>query len=196
MTSWFDSGWPEANRCEDKQGIIPTDHQYDMTSSAPVQIGNLIHDLASRYRWNHRFSRRAIWKSWLEIAGDAIAANAWPLRFIERDILVIAVSDSVWIQQLSLQKLTIIKALNLCLPPESNIRDIRFKIENIDDVRKRQMPTSLSTVEKTDDILIPDDVKKEMHEHADALTEPVKDGELRKILQNAYLKSMRKAASS
>ena len=102
-----------------------------MVSSDPALIGSLIDQIASRYRWQRRFSRRAIWKSWNELTGYAISEHSWPLKFRENDILVIAVSDSVWMQQLSLQKFTVLDALNRRLPPESRIRDIRFEIGNI-----------------------------------------------------------------
>lgn len=160
----------------------------------PVLIGTLIDDLASRYSWGHHFSRRTVWKSWLEIAGDAIAGHAWPLGFMEHNILVVAVSDSVWMQQLSLQKLTLLKALNRSLPPESSIRDIRFRLEDVNDVRLRYMPTSRAA--ETCRVLLPSDVEKEIHEHAEALTEPVRDGELRKILRDVYVKSVARASAS
>ncbi len=125
-----------------------------------------------------------------------MAQHAWPRKFRERDILVIAVSDPVWMQQLSLQKLAVLDALNRLLPPEGMIRDIRFEIGNIDQVRRSHIPSSLRN--SSDRQALPQAASHEpacskippaIKAQAEALTEPVKDQELKNLLQQAYLKS-------
>jgi len=167
-----------------------------MSYSAPSPLKKLIEQLASRYRWQKRFSRRNIWKSWQEIAGKTMAEHAWPRKFRERDVLVITVSDSVWMQQLSLQKLTILDSLNKLLPPEGMIRDIWFETGNIHEVRRSHTPLSLKKEKiagpnhKTGRILsVPEKTRQRIIEHAEALTEPVRDSELKDMLQRVYLKS-------
>ncbi len=169
-----------------------------MASSDPAPIGTLIGQLASRYRWQRRFSRMAIWKSWRELTGDAISEHSWPLKFRENDILVIAVSDSVWMQQLSLQKLTVLESLNRMLPPESRIRDIRFEIGDIDEVRKNFMPVSArhmadsEAMGKIHSTEVSAEKDRQVKEQAQALTEPVQDRELKKMLEQIYRKSRMK----
>ncbi len=167
-----------------------------MKESSPAPIGHLIGLLASRYRWQSRFCRKTIWTHWPEIIGDMIAQHSWPLKFKERDVLVVAVSDSVWMQQLSLQKLTMLDAINSRLPQEGMVRDIRFKIGDVDEVRKMHMPASLS-VDKSagrgsagiSEADIPEEIRQEIRGQAQALTEPVRDEELKKMLMKVYIKS-------
>jgi predicted nucleic acid-binding Zn ribbon protein len=169
-----------------------------MVSSDPAPIGTLIGQLASRYRWQRRFSRRAIWKSWRELTGNAISEHSWPLKFRGNDILVIAVSDSVWMQQLSLQKLTVLESLNRMLPPESRIRDMRFEIGDIDEVRKNFMPVSArhaadaKAMGKNHSTELSHENTRQVKKQAEALTEPVRDRELKKMLERVYLKSRTK----
>ena len=164
-----------------------------MPDSSPAPIESLIGKIASRYRWQKRFARRIIWKSWPEVAGEAMARHSWPWKFRERDVLLIAVSDSVWMQQLSLQKLAILDALNQLLPPEGMIRDIRFEIGNIEEVRTSHIPASLRNKRKDHAVrhseAASSDITRTISARAEALTEPVRDAELKKMLQQVYLKS-------
>ncbi len=163
-------------------------------SSSPVQIGSLLDGLATRYRWQKRLSRNTIWQQWPEIAGEAIAKHSWPMKFKERDVLVLAVSDSVWMQQLSLQKLMLLEAINRTLPPESMVRDLHFTMENIDQVRKNHSATTSAPKAHSETVCIqpekiPETEKQNINQHAKAVTEPVKDEELKEVLQRAYVKS-------
>ncbi len=163
-------------------------------SSSPVQIGSLLDGLATRYRWQKRLSRNTIWQQWPEIAGEAIAKHSWPMKFKERDVLVVAVSDSVWMQQLSLQKLMLLEAINRTLPPESMVRDLHFTMENIDQVRKSHAATTSAPKTNSETLYIqpkniPESEKQDIDQHAKAVTEPVEDEELKAVLQRAYIKS-------
>lgn len=116
------------------------------------------------------------------------------MKFKERDVLVLAVSDSVWMQQLSLQKLMLLEAINRVLPPESMVRDLHFTMKNIDQVRKRHAATTSAPKTNSETVhiqpeKIPKTEKQDIDQHAKAVTEPIKDEELKAVLQRAYIKS-------
>ncbi len=160
-------------------------------AESPAHIGSLIDSLATRYRWQKRFTRSQLWEKWPEIAGDAISKHSWPLKFRERDVLVIAVSDSVWMQQLSLQKLVILDAINRGLPPEAMIRDLHFTLGNIEEAKRAFMPATHASKKpeslETNNISL--EMRRRIEQEAKAVTEPVRDEELRQALQQMYRKS-------
>ncbi len=157
----------------------------------PVQIASLLSGLASGPKWQRRFERSILWREWKTIAGDAISSHAWPLKFREGDVLIVTVSDSVWMQQLSLQKLSLIDAINARLSPESHIRDIRFELGSVKETMRatrsspfRQTETGRTATMRHSDTEAPPELIKQ----AEELTGHVKDSELKDILKRIYLK--------
>ena len=61
---------------------------------------------------------------WPEVVGENISANSRP-KSINSGILIVEVSNTVWRQELQLQKNTIIKKINNVLTKKI-IKDIRF----------------------------------------------------------------------
>ena len=61
---------------------------------------------------------------WPEVVGENISANSLP-KSINSGILIVEVSNTVWRQELQLQKNTIIKKINNVLTKKI-IKDIRF----------------------------------------------------------------------
>jgi len=152
----------------------------------PSNVTGIVRDLALRYGWGARLSRGMIWEVWEEIVGPQVAIHAWPERFSERDILVVVVSDSVWMQQLCFQRQLFIDGLNARLPSGANIKDIRFVLGDVAEVRSRWIPLKIPKRDmlKKGKVELP----KRALDAANDTMEPVLDLELRQAMTNLYLK--------
>jgi len=152
----------------------------------PSKVTGIVKDLALRYGWGARLSRGMIWEIWEEIVGPQVAIHAWPERFKERDILVVVVSDSVWMQQLCFQRQLFIDGLNASLPSGAKIKDIRFVLGDVAEVRSRWVPLKISKKDmlKKQKVQFP----KRALDAANDMMEPVRDQELRQAMTSLYLK--------
>jgi hypothetical protein len=157
--------------------------KYDKMTS---KLNGIVKDLALRYGWRARLSRGMIWDDWEEIVGPQVSIHAWPERFIERDILVVVVSDSVWMQQLCFQRQLLIDGLNARLPSGTNIKDIRFVLGDATGTRSRWISRKILKKDllKKGKVQFP---KREL-DTANDMMEPVRDQELRQAMTNLYLK--------
>jgi len=152
----------------------------------PSKVTGIVKDLALRYGWEARLSRGMIWEIWEEIVGPQVAIHAWPERFKERDILVVVVSDSVWMQQLCFQRQLFIDGLNARLLSGTEIKDIRFVLGDVAEVRSRWIPYKIPKKDmlKKQKIQFP----KRALDAAEDMMGPVRDQELRQAMANLYLK--------
>ena len=155
----------------------------------PTKVAEALGEIALRYGWGVRLSRGKIWEVWEEVVGPQVAAHAWPECFRERDTLVVVVSDSVWMQQLSFQGQLFLERLNACLPAKAKIKDIRFVLGDVAEVRSqwigRKTPEkNISQKEggRTQDVSI--DMAKD-------LTAGIQDQGLRQAMTDLYLKYRR-----
>ena len=152
----------------------------------PSKVTGIVKDLALRYGWGVRLSRGMIWEIWEEIVGPQVSIHAWPERFTERDILVVVVSDSVWMQQLCFQRQLFIDGLNARLPSGTKIKDIRFVLGDVAEVKSRWIPHKIPKKDmlKKQKIQVP----KRALDAAEDMMGPVRDQELRQAMANLYLK--------
>jgi hypothetical protein len=152
----------------------------------PSKVSGILEDLALRYGWGARLSRGMIWEVWKEIVGPQVAIHAWPERFTERDILVVVVTDSVWMQQLCFQKQLFIDGLNTLLPSRAKIKDIRFVLGNVAKVGSRWVSHKIHKrdILKKEGVQLP----KRVLDAAVDIMEPVRDQELRQAMTSLYLK--------
>ncbi|OPL12533.1 MAG: hypothetical protein AVO38_15000 [delta proteobacterium ML8_D] len=152
----------------------------------PCSVNEILEKLALRYEWGTRLSRGMIWEIWEEIVGSQVALNAWPERFTERDTLIVVVSDSIWMQQLSFQRQLFINGLNVRLPARSKIKDIRFILGDVSEVRSRwtNHKTYKKTMLKKEKVQFP----KPAVDAANNMMKPVRDHELKQAMANLYLK--------
>ena len=150
------------------------------------KVSGIVEDLALRYGWGARLSRGKIWEVWEEIVGPQVAIHAWPERFTERDILVAVVTDSVWMQQLCFQRQLFIDGLNALLPSRAKIKDIRFVLGDVTEVRSRWVSQKMPKrdILKKEKVQLP----KRVLDAAVDMMEPVQDQELRQAMTNLYLK--------
>lgn len=87
-------------------------------------------------KWKVFLPRRIIWQKWQEVVGDAVSRQAWPWYFRDMDCLVVAVSDNIWMQQLTFQGMVILQGLNKFLPATSRLSDIKFSLGDVQAVRR------------------------------------------------------------
>ena len=160
----------------------------------PFNVTGIVKDLALRYGWGDRLSRGMIWDVWEEIVGPQVSIHAWPERFSERDILVVVVSDSVWMQQLCFQRQLFIDGLNARLPSGTEIKGVRFVLGDVAEVRSRWISRKISK----NDLLKkgkPQFPKRALDAAKDMM-EPVRDQELRQAMTDLYLKDSKRKKSN
>ena len=132
--------------------------------------------------WGKNFSRAVIWKRWEALLGEKIAKNAWPER-LSADMLVVRVSDSIWMHQLFLERTRILRLLNSHLSERARIKEIRFVIGDVSALRR-----SFSRIEET---AFPGmEIPREYKERARLLVRGVRDPGLRARLEQLYLAYM------
>lgn len=100
-----------------------------MASSEKItRIDRLLAGLFAKRQWDKRLGLHAIFRSWPEVVGKAIARQAAP-HVIRGTVLWVNVSDSVWMQQLHLQKPHLLEKINASLPGPETISDLRFQVD-------------------------------------------------------------------
>ena len=90
-------------------------------------LKNILHRLSQQPEWEQYQQYCEVKKCWQKITNQKIAYNTQP-KFISRQILWVATSSSVWAQELSLQRYSLLKKLNSQLT--FTITDIRFSPGN------------------------------------------------------------------
>jgi hypothetical protein len=90
-------------------------------------IGNIIHQVLSKYRPATGQALLAVWDVWAGVVGPEIAANARPAAF-KGDLLLVHVSNSTWLHHLHCSQQTIISRLNHVLGDACHVRTLKFKI--------------------------------------------------------------------
>ena len=91
-------------------------------------------------KWKIFLPRRIIWQKWQDVVGDAVSRQACPWYFSGLDCLVVAVSDNIWMQQLTFQASIILDGLNRHLPSGSKLKEVRFRLADVERVRKNSKP--------------------------------------------------------
>ncbi len=93
---------------------------------------NDIRDLLARVirkkKWRNRLELHGVFRFWDEVVGPDISGRAQPVC-IRGSVLWVDVIDSIWMQQLHLQKLLLLDLINRRLD-KGSISDIRFKLNS------------------------------------------------------------------
>ena len=97
-------------------------HQNPLTGF--IHIKEVIDNITSTIPIN--FDDIRIWKLWDSVVGKKIARHARPSS-IKKGVLLIKVTDSVWLQELEFMAETIKERLNSKLQREA-IKKVRFKV--------------------------------------------------------------------
>jgi hypothetical protein len=93
-----------------------------------IRIDSLLAGLFEKRQWDRRLGLHAIFQNWPGVVGKEIARQAEP-HVIRGTVLWVNVSDSVWMQQLHLQKLHLLEKINASLPGPEKISDVRFQVD-------------------------------------------------------------------
>lgn len=67
--------------------------------------------------------------SWSAAVGEKIASNAWPVRMIDHETLLVASGSNTWIQQLKYLEPDIIKKLGENSKSTKRVKKLKFKLE-------------------------------------------------------------------
>ena len=91
-----------------------------------ITLGSIIKNVIQKYRYESDADMAEIWSLWNEAVGDAIAANAQPAAF-NKDLLIVHVTSSPWLQQLQFLKKEIQEKINAIMG-KALVKEIKFKI--------------------------------------------------------------------
>ncbi|MFO7665795.1 MAG: DUF721 domain-containing protein [Desulfobacterales bacterium] len=91
-----------------------------------VHIGNILGDALNKFRTDSDLELTSVFTIWKDVVGEAISNNSKPGGF-KGKILLVYVSNPVWIQELQYYKKDIITKINDAIGKEL-VCDIKFKI--------------------------------------------------------------------
>ena len=97
-------------------------------TSKPVQMSQLLSAVFENKKWHSKLELHRVFEFWNSVVGKEIAAVAQP-SLIRGHVLWVKVAESVWMQQLHLQKMLLLKNINQQLQDEK-ISDIRFQLNS------------------------------------------------------------------
>lgn len=86
-------------------------------------ISNLLQAIAKQPKWEKQRQYHQLVTCWRKIVNDKIAQNTRPL-YVQREILWVATPNSVWAQNMTLQRYSLLKKINPLL--DKPIVDIKF----------------------------------------------------------------------
>jgi len=138
---------------------------------------NILSGLAKRLGLESKLLEARLQRHWPEIMGEPIASQTWPahIRFKK---LYLTVRNSVWLQQLTFLKPTLLAKLHEAAET-AMIEDIMLRVGEV------PLPISASTSSSTDEIFADAEVGVEMDPH----TAGIQDPDLRKRFTKAILRS-------
>jgi hypothetical protein len=74
------------------------------------KIGNIISQIMGQSRYAKRSRQGPIFDRWSEIVGEPLADKCRPVA-VRKNVLIVNVADSVWMQELQFQKLAILERI-------------------------------------------------------------------------------------
>ena len=96
--------------------------------SEPTEISRLLTDVVADKKWRAKIELHRVFELWHSIVGPEIAAVAQP-SLIRGHVLWVKVAESIWMQQLHLQKMLLLEKINKQLHGEK-ISDIHFQLNS------------------------------------------------------------------
>ncbi|MCD6389520.1 MAG: DUF721 domain-containing protein [Desulfobulbaceae bacterium] len=145
----------------------------------PTKMSELLNSLIQKKGWKKQITRNRVFLLWDQIVGEDIAVHAQP--FVVRGrTLWLNVSDSVWMQQLQFQKMTILERVKQVLPG-SSINDIRFQLDTSLGRSRPQPEQKSPELQSTP----PDPQRKEKF---DKMISTLKDEKMRQAMEHLWLK--------
>lgn len=103
-------------------------HQYPLTVTHPPtkgmkSINHVLGGLENRYKLREQKQFQRLLLAWADVVGEVVAAQTQPIA-VERNVLQVATSSSVWAQNLVFERQRILEKLNAAL--SIALVDIRF----------------------------------------------------------------------
>ncbi|MDD5757792.1 MAG: DUF721 domain-containing protein [Desulfobulbaceae bacterium] len=113
-------------------------------SNSPTNLGSLLSSVLQQKDWQRRLGLHQVFLFWNEVVGIEIAKHAEP-QVIKGDTLWLAVSDSIWMQQLQFERHHILELINERLAmlnsrpcsatesesaPPTRLSDIKFTLDS------------------------------------------------------------------
>jgi hypothetical protein len=147
----------------------------------PEEISRLLSAVFENKKWCSKLELHRVFEFWDRTVGKEIAAVAQPSLIRSRDVLWVKVKDSIWMQQLHLQKMLLLEKINR-----------QFKDEKISDIHF-QLDSSLSTPPEPENekpkSFSPD---KQQEQEFDKLISSLENDELRDSLKSLWVKMQNK----
>ncbi|MFC1837822.1 DciA family protein [Thermodesulfobacteriota bacterium] len=97
-------------------------------SHKPVEISHLLSAVFEEKKWRSKLDLHRVFDFWDSTVGKDIAAVARP-SLIRNTVLWVKVKDSIWMQQLHLQKLLLLEKINDQLA-DAKLSDIHFQLDS------------------------------------------------------------------
>ena len=95
----------------------------------PEEISRLLSAVFKNKKWRSKLELHRVFEFWDKTVGKEIAAVAQPSLVRSRDVLWVKVKDSIWMQQLHLQKMLLLEKINGKFKGEK-ISDIHFQLDS------------------------------------------------------------------
>ena len=151
-------------------------------SSSPVDMHQLLDTVFKDKQWSNKLELHAVFKFWDNTVGSEIAAIAQP-SLIRGNVLWVKVADSVWMQQLHLQKILLLDKINQRLPG-AKLTDIHLQLDS-----SLKQPVTTASPKPIQPAPPPD---KEREHEFDNLIGSLKDQTLKDSLKSLWLKLQEK----
>ncbi len=136
--------------------------------------------------WQYRLGINRVFLFWKEVVGNEISNIASP-EIVKGDVLWLSVPDSMWMQQLHLQKVDLLAKINQRLAEESKNLAGSSKIPALADIRFRIGRTERVESERSTDLKDSDTfVDPQRESDFDMLTRSIKDKELRERIKRLW----------
>ncbi len=148
-----------------------------------IRIDSLFVELFKKRQWDKRLALHAVFRNWPQVVGSEIAERTEP-QVIRGTVLWIAVSDSVWMQQLHLQKQALLEQINANVRGAEKISDIRFQIDAV-------LGEEKMVVESPKPVASPQPIDPEAQKGFEGMIAAIADGELRTRLLVLWRKAHR-----
>ncbi len=101
----------------------------------PSALGDILRIQCSRMGLHRKIKEQRLLGAWAEAVGEGVAERTQPMR-IEKGVLFLKVTNSVWMQQLQFMKELIIKKLHEITGMDL-VRDLRFYIGEVENPVKK-----------------------------------------------------------
>ena len=147
----------------------------------PVEISRLLSAVFENKKWHSKLELHRVFEFWNRTVGKEIAAVAQPSLIRGRAVLWVKVRDSIWMQQLHLQKMLLLEKINRQLDGEK-LSDIHFQLDS-----SLSVPTEPVT-EKPKPVFL----DKKQEQEFDQLISSLENDALRASLKSLWIKMQTK----